>query len=135
MQRVSILFFSYSATVPVKNSLGKFETKEFKDIEDVWNVIWLLEKEVVEQSQEGMDVNIAGAISTQLPFFSCKNNFLSNNYLDVIQKYHYCKEFNVPPHEGDYKKAGVRWLKQTAIIKSAYNVLEKRALDKSKQRR
>ena len=82
-----------------------------------------------------MDVNIAGAISTQLPFFSCKNNFISDQYVSVIQKYHYCKEFNVPPHKGDYGDAGVRWLKQAAIIKSAYNVLEKRAMDKAKQRR
>ena len=94
----------------------------------------MLEEEVVKQGQEGKDVNIAGAISTQLPFFACKNKFFSYECLDIIQKYQYCKDFNIPPHEGSYKQASVRWLKQVNIIKSAFNVLEKRAYEKAKRK-
>ncbi len=94
----------------------------------------MLEEEVVEQSKEGKDVNIAGAISTQLPFFACKNKFFDYQWIDLIQKYHYCKDFNIPPHEGGYNKATVRWIRQVAIIKSAYNTLEKRAYEKSKKK-
>ena len=94
----------------------------------------MLEEEVVKQGQEGKDVNIAGAISTQLPFFACKNKFLGYEFIDIIQKYQYCKEFNIPPHEGTYRQASVRWIKQVNIIKSAYNTLEKRAYDKVKRK-
>ena len=50
-------------------------SKVFNDIEDVWDVIWLLREETLMQQQEGRSVSIEGSISTQLPFFACKDNF------------------------------------------------------------
>tara|TARA_Y100000401_G_C8324565_1_gene227374 strand:- start:312 stop:530 length:219 start_codon:yes stop_codon:yes gene_type:complete len=69
-------------------------------------------------------------VSTQLPFFTCINNFRSNRYDKEVNKYFYCKEFGVPPFKGVYEDTPVKWITITTIIKQAINIIERRATKK-----
>ena len=70
--------YPYEAQIPILID-GKYETRTFTSDKDVWNVIELLVSETEEQIQKGRDLNIAGSVMAQLPFFSCTNFILDKN--------------------------------------------------------
>ena len=108
-------------------------SKVFNDIEDVWDVIWLLREETLMQQQEGRSVSIEGSISTQLPFFACKDNFTDMECLKVIRKYNYCKEFSISPYK-NFNDTPNRWIISVNVIKSALEVIKRREYDKAKKK-
>lgn len=68
----------------------------------------------------GKNFDIAGSISSQLPFFSCNNIVLKKEYQQDISKYLYCKEFNVSPYKGMYGDQPSKWLEKVNVIKYAF---------------
>lgn len=126
--------FPYVATVPIKDRHGSFQKKTFNDIEDVWDVIWLIKDDTIANSKGKESISIAGSVSTQLPFFCCPNNIKDYSYKDVINKYFYCKDFNVPPFKGVYEDTPIRWIEQSSVIKSTINIIERRAMRKTKNK-
>ena len=125
--------FPYVASVPVKNRYGKYASKTFNNIEDVWDVIWLIKDDTIANSK-GNEYSIAGSVSTQLPFFCCPDHIRDGTYSTIINKYFYCKEFRVNPFKGSYEDTPVKWIQQSTIIKQAINIIEKRAMRKSKNK-
>tara|TARA_R100000152_G_C6744287_1_gene167984 strand:+ start:519 stop:878 length:360 start_codon:yes stop_codon:yes gene_type:complete len=118
----------------VKGKNGKFIKQTFHNIEDVWDVIWLLKKETIENSKGAESISIAGSVSTQLPFFCCPNNIIDVSHSSIISKYFYCKEFTVSPFKGSYGDTPSRWIQQVSIIKNAVGIIERRAANKSKNK-
>ena len=51
-------------------------------------------------NSKGNEFDIAKSVNSQLPFFSCRNKILKNEYQKDIQRYIYCKEFGVPAYNG-----------------------------------
>ncbi len=126
--------FPYVATVPVKDESGKFPLKTFYNIEDVWDSIWLVKQDTMDNSKGADSISIAGSVSTQLPFFCCPNNIKDDSNISVINKYFYCKDFNTSPYPGSYGDTPNRWIQQVSIIKSAVSVIEKRAMKKNNKK-
>ena len=100
--------------------------------EDVWNVIDLLIEEAKEMNAKGNEFDIAKSINSQLPFFSCRNKILKNEYQKDIQRYIYCKEFGVPAYNGAYGDQPSKWIEKSFVIKNALAKKEKDLIDGSK---
>ena len=81
----------------------------------------------------GKSFDIPSSVSQQLPFFSCMNIVLNNEFQKDISQYLYCKEFNIPPFLGDYGMQPHRWINKVNIIKVAMNKREDRMQRKSKR--
>ena len=123
--------FPYKAQIPISID-GKREIREFKSKKDVWNVIELLIKEVLDVNAEGNNFDIAKSISAQIPFFACPSSIYDRSIQKDIQRYIYCKELNVPPYEGCYGSQPFLWVERFFIIKSALAKYEKGIIDAAK---
>ena len=71
---------------------------------------------------KGDSTDLSYSLSVQLPFFSCKNLFLNNNFQRDIEKYMYCKEYNIHPYKGSYGEQPKLWIEKTFTIKRALSV-------------
>ena len=69
------------------------------------------------------------SVNAQLPFFACKNIFLSNKYQRDIERYIYCEQFGVPPYEGDFGKQPAKWIEKAFVIKTALAKKQKNEVD------
>ena len=125
-------YFPYEATIPILIN-GKREKKKFNDIEDVWNVIALLTKEIYEENKKGNEFSVSESINAQLPFFACKNKILDKQIEKDIQRYIYCKDLNVSPYEGSYGQQPALWVDKSILIKRALAKKEKVQIDKVKK--
>mgnify|MGYP003149538363 CR=1 FL=1 len=81
----------------------------------------------------GKSFDIASSVSQQLPFFSCMNIMLDRQSQKDISQYLYCKEFNVTPFLGDYRKQPQRWINKVNIIKTAINKRDDRMQKKAQR--
>ena len=124
--------YPYKARIPILVD-GVRETKTFTCKEDVWEVIELLIDEAESQKQGGQSVDVAQSISSQIPFFACKNVLSSKEYQNDVARYVYCKEFGVSPYPGDYSKHPFRWVEKSFIIKTAFAKMENAQLEKAKK--
>ena len=101
-------------------SIDKNALIEFNNKEDVWDYINDLIEEVEYHNETtGSNLSITSSIYDQLPFFVCKNFFLSKDYQDEISKYLYCKDTSTPAYSGSYGETPALWIEKYYIIKKA----------------
>ena len=125
--------YPYKAQIPIRID-GKYNQKEFKSDEDVWEVIDLLIEEVEEFNIEtGRDFDISESIVSQIPFFACKNILFDKEIQNDIQRYLYCEKFNVPPFKGDYSSQPCLWIEKAFLIRKYLAKLESREINKAKE--
>jgi len=77
---------------------------------------------------------MAQSVFYQLPFFSCPNIILKNEYQNDIKKYLYCKGFGISPYRGSYGEQPALWVEKTFVMNNAINNKEKRELNKMKKK-
>ena len=111
---------------------GKREKREFTCDEDTWKIIDLLIEETKEVNLQGKQFDIARSVYSQLPFFACRNIIYSKECQRDIEKYIYCKDFGVSPHEGDFQKHPAKWIEKSFIIKNALAKKENAEIEKAK---
>ena len=124
--------FPYDATPPIIID-GKSESITFKSKDDVWKIIDLLIKEVNEENQKGNEFDVAKSISSQLPFFTCRNVVFDKDIQKDIQRYIYCTNNNVPPYKGSYDEQPAIWVDRFFYIKSAFAKRENQTINKQKK--
>ena len=118
--------FPYTAKPPILID-GKYKNKKFNNLNDIWDVIDLLVKEVKQFNKESnKSFDIAKSIRKQIPQFACINCLYDKDIQKAVQRYLYCQEFNVPPYEGSYGQQPAFWVEMSSIIK---NVLAKKERD------
>lgn len=112
--------FPYKAFLPYLVN-GKRVEKTFNNIEDVWDIIENLikENEVINE-EKGKEFDIASSINAQLPFFTCRNHFITHSIQKDIQRYIYCKELGVAPYKGSYGEQPCRWVDVFFLIKNGF---------------
>ena len=103
-------------------------------MEDVWDVVDLLIKEIYENNQKGKEFDVAQSINAQLPFFTCRNIMLDNSIQRDIQRYIYCNETSVPPYSGGFDNQPALWLERYFIIKNALAKRDNTLIEKSKKK-
>ena len=122
--------YPYKAQVPIKIG-DDYPYIEFRSDDDVWDILEKLIEEVNMLKSKGRDVSLYSAIYNQIPFFSCKNRFLTPKAQKDIQKYIYCKDFGCSPVEGGYGQQTGRWVSTSIIIKNAIKTKEADAYKKA----
>ena len=91
----------------------------------------MLIKETNDSNEKGYDFDIASSISSQTPFFSCNNVFLSKDYQKDISTYVYCKDLSISPYKGSYGEQPKKWVDKYFIIKNAMGKVEERMKKKA----
>ena len=124
--------FPYKAQIPVLID-GKRERRIFRCEEDVQDVIKLLIQETKEFNKEGKSFDVGMSVSKQLPFFSCMNILYDKDAQKYVEKYIYCKDFNVAPYDGDFGSQPKRWVDRAFIIKKALAKREESMINKQKE--
>tara|TARA_Y100000361_G_scaffold122923_1_gene115392 strand:+ start:166 stop:645 length:480 start_codon:yes stop_codon:yes gene_type:complete len=125
--------YPYKAQLPVKID-GKYETWEFKSDKDVWKVIDLIIEETHQVNEDqGKDFDICSSVSSQIPFFACRNILLDKNIQKDIQRYLYCEKFNTPPYSGDYGDQPCLWIEKAFLIRKYLAKLESNEINKAKE--
>lgn len=116
---------------------GGYEIREFKDLDDVWEVIDILIDEVHEMNDGSTKFDLVSSIVAQLPFFTCPNHFNTIQLQRDIERYLYCEQNNVAPYKGTYGEQPARWVDRYFAIKNAYakkeSILIKQSRDKAKR--
>ena len=97
---------------------GKYETREFQDRDDIFDVSDQIVEETKTAIEEGKEFNVINSIITQLPFFACKMVVYDKKVQKDIQRYIYCEKFNVQPYPGSYGEQPAKWIEKTFIIKN-----------------
>ena len=71
---------------------------------------------------------VKGLLSDYVEIFTgiCPKSVLDNQVYHLINRYFYCKEFNIQPFNGSYDDQPSKWLFMCNIIKSELNELEKK---------
>ena len=124
--------FPYKAEVPILID-GKRERKIFRCEEDVQDVIKLLIEETREINSKGKSFDVGLSVSKQLPFFSCMNILYDKDAQKYVEKYVYCKDFNVAPYDGDFGSQPKKWVDRAFIIKKALAKREESMINKQKE--
>ena len=108
---------------------GKDEMREFKNNEDVWEVIDLLIEETQEFNAKGKEFDIAKSVNAQLPFFCCRNIVQSREMQKDIERYIYCEQFGISPYPGSYGEQPAKWVDKAFIIKNTLAKKQKDQID------
>ena len=124
--------FPYKAQIPVLID-GKRERRIFRCEEDVQDVIKLLIEETREFNSKGKSFDVGLSVSKQLPFFSCMNILYNKDAQKYIEKYVYCKDFNIAPYDGDFGDQPKKWVDRAFIIKKALAKREESMINKQKE--
>tara|TARA_R100001460_G_scaffold59371_1_gene99193 strand:+ start:2022 stop:2459 length:438 start_codon:yes stop_codon:yes gene_type:complete len=126
--------FPYDARLPIATENG-YETRKFKDINDVWQVIDLLKEEALKfnKQHQGKNFDIVESLIAQIPFFTCPNHFRDKKYLKLLNKYIYCLETGTPAHKGEYGEQPAKWVEYFFIIKNVLAKKEKLMTEKAKR--
>jgi len=82
---------------------------------------------------KGNEFDIAESINAQLPFFTCRNHFITKEMQGDIQRYVYCKDLGTNPYEGSYGNQPALWIDKYFVIKKAFAHLEKKKISENKQ--
>tara|TARA_Y100000592_G_C5464890_1_gene316136 strand:- start:1110 stop:1433 length:324 start_codon:yes stop_codon:yes gene_type:complete len=105
-------------------------------MEDVWDVVDLLIQEIKDNNMiEGNEFDIAESINSQLPFFTCRNYFLTPEIQRDIQRYVYCKDLGTNAYKGSYGEQPALWVDKYFIIKKAFAHTERKQIAQSKERK
>ena len=102
----------------------------FGSDDDVWDVIDLIIEETQEYNKEGRSFNIAGSVSSQLPFFACRNIMLDEKAQKDISRFMYSKEFGVSPYKGSYGEQPKKWVEKSFLLKGLVNSATEKAQKK-----
>ena len=124
--------FPYKSEIPIIID-GKRERRIFRCEEDVQDVIKLLIEETREINSKGKSFDVGMSVSKQLPFFSCMNILYDKDAQKYVEKYIYCKDFNVAPYDGDFGSQPKRWVDRAFIIKKALAKREESMINKQKE--
>ena len=124
--------FPYKAQIPVLID-GKRERRIFRCEEDVQDVIKLLIEETREINSKGKSFDVGLSVSKQLPFFSCMNILYNKDAQKYVEKYVYCKDFNIAPYDGDFGNQPKKWVDRAFIIKKALAKREESMINKQKE--
>ena len=124
--------FPYEAESPIKTDRG-YVTKTFTCREDIQDVIKLLIKETKESNSKGKSFDVGMSVSKQLSFFSCMNILYDKDAQKYVEKYVYCKDFNVAPYDGDFGSQPKKWVDRSFIIKKALAKREESMINKQKE--
>ena len=122
--------FPYKIQSPVK-SKGIYPLVTFNNKDDIWEVTMQLINEYSSLKFHDM----CYSISRQIYYFSCPNIFKTNNFIEDINRYYYCKDMGVPPYEGSYNKQPAKWVEKYYIIKGAFSKLEEVHIKKSNSKK
>ena len=124
--------FPYKAEIPVSIN-GKRPIKEFRNDEDVWEVIDLIIEETHELNSKGNKFDIVSSVQAQLPFFTCNNIVYNKDDQKDIDRYVYCEKFNTPAYPGGYGSQPYLWVQKAFIIRNAFAKLESKQIKKAQQ--
>ena len=116
---------------------GEYKTLLFENDDDVWKIVdKLIEETKMVNIDMGKSFDISSSVFKQLPFFACKNIFISKESQEDISKHIYCTDYGVPPFPRTYGQQPSKWVRKSFIIKNAIakrdNLLQKQHLDKGK---
>ena len=103
--------------------------REFKNDEDVWEIIDLLIEEAKEFNEKGKEFDIAKSVNAQLPFFCCKNIVHDKSIQKDIERYIYSEQFSISPYPGTYGEQPAKWVDRAFIIKNALAKKQKDQID------
>ena len=98
--------------------------------DDVWDVIDLIIEETQEYNKEGRSFSIAESVSSQLPFFACRNIMLDKKAQKDISRFMYSKEFGVSPYKGSYGEQPKKWVEKSFLLKGLVNSATEKAQKK-----
>ena len=105
---------------------------EFKNINDVWDYITLLQRESEEHREKGSSFTVLNDIYEQLPFFTCLNKIIDENAQKDISRYTYSESTSTPPYKGSYGDTPHIWIQKYYIIKQAMMIRENKLREKAK---
>ena len=103
----------------------------FGSHEDVWGVIDLIIEETQEYNKEGRSFDIAESVSSQLPFFACKNIVLNKDAQKDISRFLYSKEFGISPYKGSYGEQPKKWIDKSFMLKRMMSRAQEKAQKKA----
>ena len=108
---------------------GSYETRIFKNNDDVWEVVDLIIEETREMNaKHGKSFDISASVQSQLPFFACNNIIFYKKIQKDISRYIYCENFKTPAYPGCYGEQPARWVQKSYIIKKALNRIQNKAI-------
>jgi len=93
----------------------------------------LIEEVKSFNKESGKNFDIAKSIKKQLPSFACINCLYDNKVQRAIQRYMYCKEFNVSPYKGSYGEQPASWVDTCNIIKNVLAKTERDNIENAKR--
>ena len=105
---------------------------EFKNIDDVWKYIKLLQLESEEHQKKGSSFSTLNNIWEQLPFFVCNNYMVDQEAQKDISRFVYSRDANTPPYSGSYGDTPHIWVQKYYIIKQAMMMRENKLREKAK---
>ena len=112
---------------------GDYETRIFKNSEDVLEVIDLIIEETREMNaKNNKSFDISASVQSQLHFFACQNILFDKEIQRDIERYIYCENFKVPAYPGTYGDQPNRWVQKTYIIKKVLNKITQKAQEDGK---
>ena len=112
---------------------GNYETRIFKNSEDVWEVIDLIIEETREMNEkQNKSFDISASVQSQLPFFACQNILIDKEIQQDIERYVYCENFKTPAYQGCYDEQPARWVQMSFLIKKTLNRLQNKAVKDGK---
>ena len=108
---------------------GNYETRIFKNSEDVWEVIDLIIEETREMNEkQNKSFDISASVQSQLPFFACQNILFDKEIQNDIERYIYCDNFKTPAYSGSYDEQPARWVQKSFLIKKNLNRIQNKAI-------
>ena len=107
----------------------------FKNIDDVWKYISLLQLESKEHQRKGSSFSILNDLYEQLPFFTCLNTIIDEKAQKDISRYVYSRDANTPPYSGSYGDIPHIWIEKYYIIKQAMIMRDNKLREKAKDGR
>tara|TARA_R100000789_G_scaffold84147_1_gene79768 strand:- start:192 stop:593 length:402 start_codon:yes stop_codon:yes gene_type:complete len=121
--------YPYEAQIPVKIN-ETYEVRMFGSDDDVWDVIDLIIEETQEYNKEGRSFSIAESVSSQLPFFACRNIMLDEKAQKDISRFMYSKEFGISSYKGSYGEQPKKWVEKSFLLKGLVNSATEKAQKK-----
>ena len=112
---------------------GKREVVEFKSVEDVWDIIYLLLEEIDENNDNGASFDIDKSLVAQLPFFTCSTHFYTKQISRDIERYTYCVDTNTPAYPGSYGDQPADWVMKHTIMKNIFAKKESMTIENHKK--
>ena len=112
---------------------GSYETRIFKNSDDVWEVVDLIIEETkMMNAKHEKSFDISASVQSQVPFFACQNFIFDKEIQQDIERYIYCENFKTPAYPGGYDDQPALWVQKSFIIKKAVNKMQNKAVEDGK---